>query len=137
MSFFQKQNCQWQFFWKKMTIFGNCFEKMSSFWQLFDIQFPNLEKKRQFLALFFWKKCHGFGNFLTFKWQYSGGSDTHAVEINYFRNIEIRQEFQIMAQIWVVLAPNVTNLGLFRSDFSTVWLTDPKRNDNELRYFIK
>ena len=42
--FFQ-QNCQWQFCYKK--------------WQFFQ---------------FFWKKCQVFGNFLTFKWQYSGGS---------------------------------------------------------------
>ena len=32
-----------------------------------------LLKKRQFLSIF-WKKCQVFGNFLTFNWQYSGGS---------------------------------------------------------------
>ena len=42
-SIFQK-NCQRQFFWKKMNFF-----------------------------LQFLKKCQVFGNFLTFKWQFSGG----------------------------------------------------------------
>jgi len=39
-SVFYKKNCQWQFFGKKKTILGNCFEKMS-FWQFFDIQMAN------------------------------------------------------------------------------------------------
>ena len=34
---------------------GNFFEKNENFWQ------------------FFWKKCQVFGNFLTVKWQFSGG----------------------------------------------------------------
>ena len=40
-----QQNCHWQFCWKN-----------DNFWQ------------------FFWKECQVFGNFLTFKWQFSGGS---------------------------------------------------------------
>ena len=33
-----------------------------------------LLKKWQFLSILFLKKCQVFGNFLTFKWQFSGGS---------------------------------------------------------------
>ena len=31
-------------------------------------------KKRTIFVNFFWKKCQVFGNFLTVKWQFSGGS---------------------------------------------------------------
>ena len=46
------------FFFQKIAN-GNFFEKNENFWQ------------------FFWKKCQAFGNFLTVKWQFSGGSGPH------------------------------------------------------------
>ena len=40
----------------------------------------NLKKKKNFFYKFFWKKCQVFGNFLTVKWQFSGGSGfTHTL----------------------------------------------------------
>ena len=44
---------------------GNFFEKNENFWQF---------KK---------KKCQVFGNFLTFKWQFSGELDSHLCQNGY------------------------------------------------------
>ena len=55
LTFFQKKLPKIFIFFKKIAN-GNFFFFNENFWQ------------------FFWKKCKIFGNFLTFKWQFSGGS---------------------------------------------------------------
>ena len=56
--FFFQKNLQFFFFQKNCQKFSFFFkENNDKFWQ------------------FCWKKCQVFGNFLTFKWQFSGGSD--------------------------------------------------------------
>ena len=62
MTFFQKK-CQKCSFFQKIAI-GNFFEKNENFWQ-------------------FKKKSQDFGNFLTVKWQFYGGSG-HIYELNVF-----------------------------------------------------
>ena len=51
--FFQK-NWQWQFFWKNMKIFGNFFEKMSTFWQIFDSQMVIFRRVRFQCCVKYW-----------------------------------------------------------------------------------
>ena len=55
----------WNFFqknWKKLS---------------FSTKLPlaNFLKKLKIFFQFYWKKCQFFGNFLTFNWQFSGGSE--------------------------------------------------------------
>ena len=47
---------------------------------------------------------------------------------NSFRSRDVK--FSI--QIWGRLAPNMTNLGLFKISFSTLWLTEPKCAETDL-----
>ena len=43
------------------------------------------------------------------------------------------QGWQIWLQNWVRLAPNGTNVGLFKISFSTFWLTEPKCTETDLK----
>ena len=40
----------------------------------YDVSTDKINEKMTIFVNFFEKKCQDFGNFLTFKWQYSGGS---------------------------------------------------------------
>ena len=44
-----------------------------------------------------------------------------------------RQGCQIWHSNWVRLAPNGTNLGLFKISFSTFWLAEPKCTERDLK----
>ena len=46
-------------------------------------------KKWQFLSIFFFFKCQIFGNFLTFKWQFFGGSDANPVTLTFDHDIRV------------------------------------------------
>ena len=70
VSFFQ-QNCQWQFCWKNDTF-----------------------------CQFFWKKCQVFGNFLTFKWQFSGGSVVYYVYIVYHTSVFFKTSSQKFMEMY-------------------------------------
>ena len=61
--FFPKKLQKIFIFFKKIAN-GNFFEKNENFWQ------------------FFWKKFQVFGNFLTVKWKFSGGSDYDPLDID-------------------------------------------------------
>jgi len=63
---FSKHCQKFSFYFQKRKVFGNFFERKEIFWQFF-------WKKRIFLAIFL-EKSQFFGNFLTVKWQFSGGS---------------------------------------------------------------
>ena len=56
---------------KKLTFFSKKLPKIFIFFKI-KLPWQFFWKNENF-----WKKCQVFGNFLTVKWQFSGGSDTH------------------------------------------------------------
>ena len=101
----------------------------------------------------FLKKCQVFGNFWTFKWQFSGGSGSiynsfiplcyrfrHIFHFVFdpcvqFHNMSehefcLLQRCQIYAQITARLAPNRNIFDFLRSVFSTLWLPGLKWVEN-------
>ena len=57
------------FFSKKLTKIFIFFNKIAN---------GNFVEKNENFCQFFWKKCLVFGNFLTVKWQFSGGSGRYS-----------------------------------------------------------
>ena len=49
------------------------------------------------------------------------------------RNVDPEQGCQIWHPIWVRLASNGTNLGLFKISFSTFWLGEPQCTETDLK----
>ena len=102
-------------------------------------------KKDSFYIFFFNSKV--CGNFLTFKWLFSGGSGRHD-STRYVYNVllgsaetpglnefhpSLNQGFNPnWHPHWVRLTPNGTNLGLFKISFSTFWLGEPKCIETDL-----
>ena len=79
---------------------------MSKNCQKLDIFSKKLTKIVIFCQFFFDKKGQVFGNFLTFKWQFSGESDSHVCRASrsWKNNIEIL--YRILSATWLTVGNN-------------------------------
>ena len=101
----------------------NCYlnvKKLPKTWNFFKYFFHKLSLKKLPLALFFlkdnfwqffWKKCQVFGNFLTVKWQFSGGSggalrqflyNWKTIIIIFFDKIKILKIFRVYEHLFLL-----------------------------------